>query len=426
MEQMKQSFRDMPLRRTFSLCVFTAIAAAVLLSVLTVWGCSAFRSWLLPEKDKVYLSVNKTYSDGTVETAELLLQVGQELPMLGVDGNVAENANAEVSYTLSKAEQSYRALTPKRQAAFLAAGGAMIVMPMLYCILGILICAFWFYRHKLQGPLLVLENATEQIAKRDLDFSVTTDSGDEMGRLCKSFEMMRQGLYQANKEVWLMLEQRQKFLSSVSHDLRNPIAIIKGYTEYLQINIPKGTMKPEQLSMIADNLAFGAARLERYADSVSSINQLEAIKLQYTTCYLQSFLLALAEDMKILSEKKHMELTVQHTVPELEVSIDRENYARILENIFQNALRFTKKKIQLKWEFNNDILHTTIMDDGPGFSDTMLKKQEQLSVFGEAAKEHMGMGLVVSKILCVKHGGRLQISNSPSAGAKVHFTINIY
>ena len=178
--------------------------------------------------------------------------------------------------------------------------------------------------------------------------------------------------------------------------------------------------------MIADNLAFGAARLERYADSVRSINQLEAIKLQYTTCYLQSFLLALAEDMKILSEKKHMELTVQHTVPELEVSIDRENYARILENIFQNALRFAKKKIQLKWEFNNGILHTTIMDDGPGFSDTMLKKQEQLSVFGEAAKEHMGMGLVVSKILCVKHGGRLQISNSPSAGAKVHFTINIY
>lgn len=424
MEQMKQSFRDMPLRSAFSLCVFAAITTAVLLSALTMWGCSAFRSWLLPDTDKVYLSVNKTYSDGTVEKGELLLQVGQELPMLGVDGNAGKKENAEVSYTLAKAEKSYRTLTPKRQAAYLAAGAAMVVMPMLYCMIGILLCAFWFYRHKLLEPLNVLENATEQIAKRDLDFSITTDRADEMGRLCKSFETMRQELYQANKEVWRMLEQRQKLLFSVSHDLRNPIAIIKGYTEYLQINLPKGMMKQEQISMIADNLAFGAARLERYTDSVRNINQLEALELHRTTCNLHSFLIALAEDMRIFSEMKHMELTIQNVVPEIEASIDRENYARILENIFQNALRFAKKKIQLTWEFDHGILHTTILDDGSGFPDAILKKQEQLSVSVDATKEHMGMGLVVGKILCVKHGGTLQISNSPSAGANVHFTIN--
>lgn len=426
MEQIRQRFLDMPLRRAFCVCVLVAILAALSLSALTIWGCNAFRGWLMPETDKVYLSVNRSYSDGTVETAELLLRVGQELPMLGVDWNTAENAKAEISYTLSKAEQSYRTLTPKRQVAFLAAGVTMLAMPMLYCMSSILICAFWFYRHKLWKPLQVLGNATEQIAKRDLDFSVVADRADEMGRLCESFEIMRQGLHQANREVWVMLEQRQKLLSSIAHDLRNPIAIMKGYTEYLQINLSKGTMKPEQIAMIADNLAFGAARLERYTDSVRNVNQLEAVEIHCTACNLDTFLTALAEDMKMLARTQHKELVIQIDVPKLEVSIDRENYARILENIFQNALRFSAQRIQLIWEYQNGSLLTAILDDGPGFSDMILKKQDQLSLFVDPGKEHMGMGLVISRILCSKHGGSLKLANAPSGGAKVHFTVGIH
>lgn len=425
MEQIRQSFRDMPLRRAFCVCVSIAVIAALTLSAFTIWGCNAARKWLLPEKDKVYLSINKSYSDGTVETVELLLQVGQELPMLGVDRNTADNAEAETSYTLSKAEQSYRTLSPKRQAAYFAAGVAMIVMPILYCMVSILICAFWFYRHKLRGPLQTLGNATEQIAKQDLDFSIVADRTDEMGRLCESFETMRQGLHQANKEVWLMLEQRQKLLSSIAHDLRNPIAVIKGYTEYLQINLSKGEMKPEQIAMIADNLAFGAARLERYTESVRDVNQLEALELNRTTCNIDAFLIALAEDMKLLAGAKHKELVIQKNVPELEVSIDKENYARILENLFQNSLRFSRQQLRLTWEYSSGSLSTTIVDDGPGFSDMLLKKQDQLSFFVDPSKEHMGMGLVISKILCSKHGGALKIANTPSGGAKVHFTVNI-
>lgn len=426
MEQIRQNFRDMPLRNAFCVYVSMAIIAAVLLSTLTIWGCNAFRSWLLPETDKVYLSVNKIYPDGTIETAELLLQVGQELPMAGVDVNTAENENVKTFYTLSKVERSYRILSPKQQTAYLAAGVAMIVMPMLYCVIGILICAFWFYRQKLWKPLQILENATEQITKQDLDFSVTTDRADEMGRLCKSFETMRQEIYRANKEVWMMLEQRQKLLSSIAHDLRNPIAIIKGYTEYLQINLPKGTITLKQISMITDNLAFGVARLERYTDSVRNVNQLEALALHYTTCNIDSFLTALAEDMKILAGMQHIELMIQKSIPELEISIDRENYARILENIFQNAMRFAKQKIELIWEYNNGRLDTTIIDDGPGFSEKILKNQGQVLFLVDSAKEHMGMGLVISKILCNKHGGTLKITNLPSGGAKVHFMVSVH
>lgn len=425
MEQIRQKFRDMPLRRAFCVCVSIAVIVALALSVFTIWGCNTVRVWLLPEKDKVYLSINKTYSDGTVETTELLLQVGQELPMLAVDGNTADNTEAKISYTLSKAESSYRTLSPKRQIVYLAAGVAMIVMPMLYCMSSILICAFWFYRRKLREPLQTLGNATEQIAKQDLDFSIVADRTDEMGRLCESFESMRQGLHQANKEVWLMLEQRQKLLSSIAHDLRNPIAVIKGYTEYLQINLSKGEMEPEQIAMIADNLAFGAARLERYTESVRNVNQLEALELNRTTCNIDAFLTALAEDMKLLAWAKHKELLIQKNVPKLEVSIDRENYARILENLFQNSLRFSKQKLQLTWEYSSGSLSTMIVDDGPGFPDTVLKKQDQLSFFVDPSKEHMGMGLVISKILCSKHGGSLKLANAASGGAKVHFTVNI-
>ena len=66
---------------------------------------------------------------------------------------------------------------------------------------------------------------------------------DELGRLCAAFEKMRQTLYENNRQMWSMLEERRALQASVAHDLRNPIAIMTGYVEYLQDRpLPVGRM----------------------------------------------------------------------------------------------------------------------------------------------------------------------------------------
>ena len=66
--------------------------------------------------------------------------------------------------------------------------------------------AWWFYRWKIKSPLAVLNAASEKIAQNDLDFQVVAPSGDELGRLCQSFEKMRASLEENNRSLWAAVE----------------------------------------------------------------------------------------------------------------------------------------------------------------------------------------------------------------------------
>ena len=128
---------------------------------------------------------------------------------------------------------------------------------------GILLCGFFFYRYKLSKPIKLLSNATEQIASNNLDFTLSYDNKDEMGGLCRSFEQMRQVLDENNRALWKMLEERKLLQASVAHDLRNPIAIISGYAEYLQMNLSKDSFTRERITTIADHIYLSAGRLKK-------------------------------------------------------------------------------------------------------------------------------------------------------------------
>lgn len=418
---MKEMIKNISMRRAFIICVLLTVALALITSAFTIWGCLSFRQWLLPKTDEVYLSVNAEYADGSTVTSELLLQVGQELPMLGMDTENGANGPTEVSYTLARAEQSYHALTKKRQVAYIGAGALMIVMPMLYLAAGILLCAFWFYKNKIEKPLNVLLDATGHIAGRNLDFTVEYTADDEMGQLCKAFEDMRAALYRTNRELWATVEERQNLQASIAHDLRNPIAIIKGYTEYLQLNLPKGKMEQKQILMIADNLAFSAERLERYTESLRYINRLEGLEIKPSACQLPQFLTAVAEDMRMLAEKNGLAIRVCSDVPNAEVMLDEESYCRVLENIVQNSLRFARTEVLLSWRYENTMLITTVTDDGAGFPLEILNKRKHSILSFDSSGEHIGMGLVVSEMLCRKHGGELKLENTAD-GAAVCFS----
>ena len=99
-----------------------------------------------------------------------------------------------------------------------------------------------------------------------------------MGRLCGSFEQMRQTLHENYREMWNLLEERRMLQALIAHDLRNPIAVIEGYTEYLQMNLAKGNLSHQRILKMAENLNLAARRLEHYTESVRTLNQMETWK----------------------------------------------------------------------------------------------------------------------------------------------------
>ncbi len=65
--------------------------------------------------------------------------------------------------------------------------------------------------------------------------------------LCMAFDEMRQTLYENNREMWRSLEERKRLNSAFSHDLRTPLTVLRGYTDFLEKYIPSGKVSEQKL-----------------------------------------------------------------------------------------------------------------------------------------------------------------------------------
>ncbi len=456
------------LRRSFIFAVLYTVVLVVIFSGITIWGCLKFQKWILPDSNEVSLNVTKIYDDGTETKMSMIMGFGkekeQEVETKKEEKKTKKKKNGKsevqliedksgglsvvfkispgekttedekeqkkpneknIKYSVDKVENSYEALTPKRKMAYTGASIAMVGLPMMYSVVGILICGFWFYKKKLKKPIRILADATDNIARQDLDFSVEYHSKDEMGMLCDSFEEMRRALYENNMELWRMLEERKILQASVAHDLRNPIAIIEGYIQYLQINLPKGRLETKEIMNIIGNLSASAKRLESYTNSMRDMNKLEELEIKYSYLDLQPILQEMSDDFAMIAEKNHIRLEVFNKVSEHRGRADTQVLYRILENIFSNAMRFAKKTIYLEFFLEDYFLVAKIRDDGPGFPEQVLNMKNRYVPSIDKSGEHMGMGLVISNILCRKHGGELKIENGEDGGANVTIKIKV-
>lgn len=428
MEKIKQNLKNASLKKSFIFAVSCTVFLIVALSLTTIWLCAAFQSWLMPEPNKLYLTISTTYADGSVISYIHLLDLTmkeQNLPILIADENSEMPAVIEESYSLSKVETSYTSLTPKRKIAYTCCSILMIAFPFLYSVTGILLCALWFYKKKLKTPIGILSEATSHIAEKNLDFIIQYDSLDEMGELCNSFEKMRQALYENNRELWSMLEERKLLWASVAHDLRNPIAIIEGYAEHLQLSIASGRLNHDKLQKTASHLQNAAKRLETYTDSIRNLNHLEEMEIHRSDCMLPDILTEIVSDFSVVAEQKQITYIYSNSVPCCKAFLDKQVLYRILENIFTNALRYAKKLIIMEFTIQNDELSIRILDDGEGFSPKILQKQDRYLIDTDKPDGHMGMGITISRILCKKHSGSLTLTNCPPQGACVTIKIKI-
>ena len=429
MEKLKRKCSS--LQNYFVLIVLITFFIVICLSLLSIWGCQKFREYLLPNSNTIWVTLNITYSDGKTEELEFSTELGQEMydiPRLtGAEGGLINNSElSDIKTSIEKIENNFDMLTPKRKIAYQICGISMIAMPMIFSIVGILICGFIFYRKKLNKPLKLLENSMEQISNKNLDFKLSYTSNDEMGKLCNSFEKMRQILEETNKELWKMIEERRLVQASVAHDLRNPISIIEGYTEYLQTNLQNDNLSKDKILEITSNINKTAKRLERYTDSIRTINALEDIEVNRKETSTRKFIEDVKSDLKQMTKSKGIGLDLEaEKLFKEKIKIDSYIIYRILENIINNALRYSKEKINLSFNIQENYLIISIVDDGIGFSEDVLKERNNLIIPTASDGKHCGLGLIISRILCKKHGGRLELSNNISGGAKVKIFIEI-
>ena len=423
-----EKIKRQSLKRSFMKAVALTMLIVFLCSALAIAICRRLQKHILPDSNEVWLTQQTTAPDGTVTEAKMRYVLdGSPAPFgqLVADGHEHNEAQAQTSYRIERIESSYSMLSSKAKTAYRISQICMVLLPFLFAVIGITLCAWWFYHKILEPPITVLMDATAHIGDRDLNFQITFDGQDELGQLCAAFEKMRQTLYENNRQMWSMLEERRALQASVAHDLRNPIAIMTGYVEYLQENNRSGTLTEEKLEKALSNLGITAERMGRYTDTMRDLGAIEETEVHRGEVELPDFLQHMTDSLSILFQNTEVRFSCDLHVPKGRAVFDGELLYRVLENLVSNALRFAEHQIDLVFSLEHGTLSATVTDDGPGFLDKLLQKKTALFYSEDTSGQHLGLGLAVSRVLCQKHGGTIELSNQPPHGACVKASITI-
>lgn len=290
----------------------------------------------------------------------------------------------------------------------------------LWSLLCVVVCGIIFYHRKIEKPISILLEASENISNNRLDFSVEVPEKNEFGELCLSFEKMRVALKENNIEMWRQVEERKRLNAAFSHDLRTPLTVLKGQSEILSKYVPK--MSEEKIIETAETMKRHIIRLETYVNTMNDLQRLEDVEVKKELVDVKE----LEHQMRITGAAvcKGKEFVLYQNIFDVDsVKIDTSIAMQVYENLLSNAVRYAKRKIEIAIDKKDSLLLLNVVDDGAEFTAKDLSNAMKpfYKAENEINNEHFGMGLNICKMLCEKHGGYLQISNENGAKAVAAF-----
>jgi signal transduction histidine kinase len=381
--------KNMSLKKSFFATIMVFLIAAIVLSVLFSGLCNA-----LIDHFNLYVSVPAPVSS---------------IDSLGVN----DPYNSAIVITGDGATKTTYQYTYKVEPGYSILSSLQIAMPIVFVIAALICADIIFYRLKLKRPIAILRDSAERIQKQDLDFEITGYASDELGELCSAFEIMRKTLLSNNRELWRQAEERKRLNAAFSHDLRNPVTVLKGSAKLLQKDVENGRLNAENGKEPVELICQYAGRIENYVEIMTNAQKLEELECKRLIYSREDIQSALQNSLTILSEASGKEIRITYSGTAEKVSIDKQFVYNTAENLVSNALRYAKNKVIVEIAYQENQIILTVDDDGNGFPVSILKKGiTPFSHNKTSDNEHFGMGLYICKLLCEKHGGNLAIENT--------------
>lgn len=291
---------------------------------------------------------------------------------------------------------------------------------LIFSIVGSVAAVFFFYKNKLKTPLQELKDASQMIADNELDFHVSYENKDEMGTLCKEFEMMRSDLADNNRKMWRMIDDEKALRNAIAHDIRSPLSILRGYQEMLLEFVSAESIKTEDVIDILQTGMYQIDRIEHFTENMRKMSHLEQRELQCSEIELSELAKKIEAEAAMLSKKESKLCKVERVQEQNIVKVDEELVMEVTDNLLENAVRYAQKSIALQIKKKDGFLIISVEDDGIGFVDTEEKVTEPFYHKNpQDDLKHFGLGMYISRIFCEKHGGNLKIYNARQGGAHV-------
>jgi signal transduction histidine kinase len=276
--------------------------------------------------------------------------------------------------------------------------------------------------NSLTRSVVSLEAATRRVAAGELDLPISIEGSNEITSLSHSLNSLRE-------EIKEDQARRARFIMGISHDLKTPLALVKGYAEALEEDLGEAGLnassylriiksKADQLEgMIEDLIDFERVNTGEWSHGLASVD---------LATFLRVFSKRIEADATLFDRKVFSAIALPQ--PSY-IYMDERLVTRALENLVNNALRYTSSggriDIAAKAEGGNYIV--SVIDDGPGISSQDLPHIFELFYRGSSSRNEpgMGLGLSIVKTVVESHGWAIDVLPGRDRGAAFVLTIPV-
>jgi signal transduction histidine kinase len=223
-------------------------------------------------------------------------------------------------------------------------------------------------------PLRQVSRSADSVSAGHYDQQIISKNRDEIGSLAQSVNKMAESLKGDIVKLQEVDKLKSEFLMIASHNLRTPLAIMRGYLE-----MGEHATTAEELQTVVRAIGESVTRLHLLSEDLLTISTLEGGEEEVVTVPVvaKDFVNSVVEEFKLLAEKKQLSWEFSNELPDqLKLNLSQANMRSALGNIIDNAIKFTKEggSIAVTCSVIDSQLVFTVADTGIGIQPEELPK----------------------------------------------------
>jgi signal transduction histidine kinase len=220
---------------------------------------------------------------------------------------------------------------------------------------------------------------------------------------------------------------KNNFVSLISHDLKTPIAKIRGIADRLLVKAPG-----HEFATDLQNMCKASDELNKYIESILQVLRVESrdFKISHEVGDINELCQEAIDQLQPLANEKSI-LIDPHLEPMFSIEMDTTLIREVIHNLLENAIKYSphNSRVQLTTKEIDDHVIVVVKDEGPGIPPGETEKiwdkfyrgtQHSLSIKGS------GLGLFLVKYFVELHNGTVFLESSPEGGTRIGFQLPIH
>ena len=272
------------------------------------------------------------------------------------------------------------------------------------------------------APIEVLRRAAKELGKGNFEYRVAVTTGDELESLAEDFEEMRQRLRIAHQHELFLGKLKSEFISIAAHQLRTPLTAIRWTLE--QAVEKQGSMNAQMFQRALATVIHMAELI----NDLLNVSRIEEGDFEY---HFQCLPLEPVVRGRVAAHEdrarvRHISLTfVSGEEPLPPVRLDKEKWSMALDNILDNALKYTPEggRVEVSLRKEGGGVTLTVSDTGIGIPQDQLDNIFTKFFRAENAvsfqTEGSGLGLYIVRKIIEAHGGTVRVESREGEGTSV-------